>query len=66
MGHPRWQCLFLRQRSCSKAESMLQPLMESHSAWVATVSHFLELDVDLEVLGSGRSAELTEDKAEAL
>jgi hypothetical protein len=45
---------------------MLQQLTESHSALVATVSHFLELDVDLEVLGSGRSVELTEDEAEAL
>jgi hypothetical protein len=34
----------------------------SCSALVATVSHFLELDADLEVLGSIRNSRLTEDK----
>jgi hypothetical protein len=31
-----------------------------------TVSHFLELKTELDVLESGRSANLTEDKADAL
>jgi hypothetical protein len=39
---------------------------ESRSALVAAISHFLELDVDLEVLGSGRSMGLTEDEVDAL
>jgi hypothetical protein len=34
--------------------------------FVATVSHFSELKADLEVLGFGCSAYLTEDKADAL
>jgi hypothetical protein len=38
----------------------------SHSVLVATVSHFLELKTKLEVLGSGRNAELVEDEADAL
>jgi hypothetical protein len=33
----------------------------SHSALVATVLHFPELDTDLEMLGSGHNAGLTED-----
>jgi hypothetical protein len=35
-------------------------------ALVATISHFLELMTKLEVLGSGCSADCTEDKADAL
>jgi hypothetical protein len=38
----------------------------SHSALVATVSHFPELDTDLEVLGSGHSVGLTMDEVDAL
>jgi hypothetical protein len=38
----------------------------SHSALVATVSHFPELDTDLEVLGSGHSVGLTMDEMDAL
>jgi hypothetical protein len=38
----------------------------SHSALLAVVSHFLELTTDLEVLGSGHSADLTEDETDAL
>jgi hypothetical protein len=38
----------------------------SHSALVATVSHFLELRMELEVLGSERSADMIEDDADAL
>jgi hypothetical protein len=38
----------------------------SHSTLVAAMSHFLELKTDLEVLGSGRSVDLTEDEAYAL
>jgi hypothetical protein len=38
----------------------------SGSALVTTVSHFPELKTDLEVLGSGHSADLIEDKAVAL
>jgi hypothetical protein len=44
----------------SLAESM------SCSVLVATVSHFLELKTELEMPRSGRSADLTEDKADAL
>jgi hypothetical protein len=36
------------------------------SVLVATVSHFWELDADLEVLGSRRSTGLMEDEADAL
>jgi hypothetical protein len=32
----------------------------------AVVSHFLELEAELEVLGSGRSTDLTEDETDAL
>jgi hypothetical protein len=38
----------------------------SRSMLVATVSHFVELKTELDVLESGRSANLTEDKADAL
>jgi hypothetical protein len=38
----------------------------SRSALVATVSHFPELDTDLEVLGSGHSVGLTMDEVDAL
>jgi hypothetical protein len=38
----------------------------SRSALVATVSHFLELKTELELLGSGRSVDLTEDEADTL
>jgi hypothetical protein len=38
----------------------------SRSVLVATVSHFLELKTELKVLGSGRNADLTEYKADAL
>jgi hypothetical protein len=38
----------------------------TRSALVAAVSHYLELDADLEVLGYGRSAGLTEDEVDAL
>jgi hypothetical protein len=34
--------------------------------WVATISHFLELDTDLEALRSGRIAGLIEDEIDAL
>jgi hypothetical protein len=33
---------------------------------ITVVSHFLELETDLEVLGSGRSTGLTEDEVDAL
>jgi hypothetical protein len=39
---------------------------ESRSTLVATVSHFLELDADLEVLGSDHFTGLTEDEVDAL
>jgi hypothetical protein len=39
---------------------------ESRSTLVATVSHFLELDADLEVLGSDHFTRLTEDEVDAL
>jgi hypothetical protein len=38
----------------------------SHSALVAIVSHFLELKTELEVLGSGRSADLIKNETDAL
>jgi hypothetical protein len=38
----------------------------SHSALVVAVSHFPDLDADLEVLGSGHSAGLIEDEVDAL
>jgi hypothetical protein len=38
----------------------------SRSTLVATVSHFLELYVDLEVLGSGCNARLAADEVDAL
>jgi hypothetical protein len=38
----------------------------SRSVLVATVSHFLELETELEVLGSGCRADLIEDKADTL
>jgi hypothetical protein len=38
----------------------------SRSTLVATVSHFPELDTDLEVLGSGHSIGLTMDEVDAL
>jgi hypothetical protein len=38
----------------------------SCSVLVATMSHFLELDVNLEVLGSGHSAGLTKDEVDAI
>jgi hypothetical protein len=38
----------------------------SHSALVAVVSHFLELKTELEVLRFGRSADLIEDKVDAM
>jgi hypothetical protein len=38
----------------------------SRSALVAVVLHFLELDADLEVLGSGRSVGLTDNEVDAL
>jgi hypothetical protein len=38
----------------------------SRSALVPTVSHFLELKTELEVLRSGRNADLIEDEANAL
>jgi Trp operon repressor len=39
---------------------------ESHSTLVATMSHFLELDADLEVLESDHFTGLTEDEVDAL
>jgi hypothetical protein len=36
------------------------------STLVAVVSHFLELKIELEVLGSGRSVDLIEDEAYAI
>jgi hypothetical protein len=39
---------------------------ESRSMLVAAVSHFPKLKTELEVLGSGRSADLIEDEADAL
>jgi hypothetical protein len=33
---------------------------------VATLSHFLELDALLELLGSGRNTDLTEDQVDAI
>jgi hypothetical protein len=38
----------------------------SRSMLVAAVSHFLELKTELEVLGSGRNVDLTEDEVDAL
>jgi hypothetical protein len=38
----------------------------SHFTLVAAVLHFPELRPELELLGSGRSADLTEDEADAL
>jgi hypothetical protein len=38
----------------------------TRSALVAALSHFLELKTELELLGSGRSADFTEDRANAL
>jgi hypothetical protein len=38
----------------------------SRSALVATMSHFLELDADLEVLRSGHSVGLIEDEVDTL
>jgi hypothetical protein len=38
----------------------------AHSALVAGVSHFPKLNSELEFLGSGRNADLTEDEADAL
>jgi hypothetical protein len=38
----------------------------SYSALVAAMSHFTELDIDLEVLGSGCTAGLTDDEVDAL
>jgi hypothetical protein len=38
----------------------------SCSALVVAVSHFLELDTDLEVVGSGRNASLTKGEVDAL
>jgi hypothetical protein len=38
----------------------------SHSALVVTISHFPELDADLEVIGSGRSVGLIGDEVDAL
>jgi hypothetical protein len=41
-------------------------LWGSHSALVPVVSHFQELDVDLEVVGSRHSVGLIEDEVDAL
>jgi hypothetical protein len=38
----------------------------SHSVLVVTVSHFLELDADLEVLGFGGSVGLIDDEVDAI
>jgi hypothetical protein len=38
----------------------------SRSMLFAAVSHFLELKTELEVLGSGRNVDLTEDEVDAL
>jgi hypothetical protein len=38
----------------------------SHSVMVATVLHFAALRSELELLGSGRTTDLTEDQADAL
>jgi hypothetical protein len=38
----------------------------TRSTLVAALSHFLELKSELELLGSGRNADLTEDQADAL
>jgi hypothetical protein len=38
----------------------------SRSALVVAVSHFLELDADLEVLGSGHCVGLVDDEVDAL
>jgi hypothetical protein len=37
----------------------------THSALVATVSHFLELKTEVEVFGSGCNADLSEDEVDA-
>jgi hypothetical protein len=38
----------------------------TRSALITTLSHFLELEVELELLGSGHNATLTEDQVDAL
>jgi hypothetical protein len=38
----------------------------TQSTLVATLSHFSELKSELELLGSGRNADLTKDQADAL
>jgi hypothetical protein len=38
----------------------------TRSALVATLSHFLEMKSELELLGCGHNADLTEDQADAL
>jgi hypothetical protein len=38
----------------------------TQSELVVTLLHFLELEAELEVLGSGRNADLTEDQVDAL
>jgi hypothetical protein len=39
---------------------------ETQSALVATLSHFLKLEVELELLGSGRNTDLMEDQVDAV
>jgi hypothetical protein len=38
----------------------------TQSVLVAAVSHFLELEAELELLGSGRNVDLKEDQVDAL
>jgi hypothetical protein len=65
MGRLLRQRLCPWQQGCSKVGLMPQLLtgpLGSHSALIVVVSYFLEL----EVLRSGRSVDLTEDEVEAL
>jgi hypothetical protein len=65
-GQHRWAVL---SGSCSKAESTMRLPMGSiggRSTLVAVVSHFLELETELEVLGSRRSVGVTEGEADVL
>jgi hypothetical protein len=45
---------------------MLQSLTGSRFVLVAAVSHFLELETELEVLGFGHSVDLIEDKLDVV
>jgi hypothetical protein len=67
---------FLLEMSMSAVAKLLESWIDtatakkvrwgSRSALVAAVSHFMELDADLEVLGSGCNAGMTEDELDAL